>query len=71
MPTDATAQERQYEAWAAHMATTGIPRDRAFQHFAEWADEDTYQPLEDEVEALRAIGFDVDVPFRRVATTVI
>ena len=47
-----------YEVWADHLVARGIDRARAFEHFAEWAEEDTYFPLEVELAAMREAGFD-------------
>ena len=60
MPAGRAEREATYEAWAEHMVACGIERSRAFEHFAEWADEDTYFPLEAELDALRAVGFEAD-----------
>ncbi|MCY4012554.1 MAG: class I SAM-dependent methyltransferase [Gammaproteobacteria bacterium] len=57
MPTDAAQQQAAYAEWAAHMVARGIPQPRAWQHFRDWADEDTYLPLDDELAALTAVGF--------------
>ena len=57
MPTDAIQQQADYAEWAAHMVARGIPEPRAWQHFRDWADEDTYLPLDDELAALTAVGF--------------
>jgi tRNA (cmo5U34)-methyltransferase len=45
-----------YRDWAAHLIDSGIPEDRAWQDFREWADEDTYFPVEDEMAALTRVG---------------
>jgi tRNA (cmo5U34)-methyltransferase len=61
---DATVQEHGrahdwvYEVWAAHMAAHGIPRAEADQLFANWAKEDTYQPLHVELSLLADAGFE-------------
>lgn len=65
MPGGRAEQAAAYEAWADHMVACGIERSRAFEHFAEWADEDTYFPLEAELDALRAVGFDADCVWRQ------
>lgn len=57
MPADAEAREAEYAFWAAHMVSRGIPEERAYRHFAEWAEEDTYQPIELELAAMAAAGF--------------
>lgn len=57
MPTDAARQQADYATWAAHLIASGIAEPRAWQHFRDWADEDTYLPLDDELAALTAVGF--------------
>ena len=57
MPSDAVQQQADYAEWASHMVASGIPEPRAWQHFRDWADEDTYLPLDDELAALTAVGF--------------
>ena len=57
MPTDPARQQADYATWAAHLVASGIPEPRAWQHFRDWADEDTYLPLDDELAALTAVGF--------------
>lgn len=57
MPSDPEGREAGYAFWAAHMVSRGIPEERAYQHFAEWAEEDTYQPIEEELAAMAAAGF--------------
>ena len=61
MPSDPDGREAGYAFWAAHMVSRGIPSERAFQHFAEWAEEDTYQPIELELAAMAAAGFTVGI----------
>ena len=60
MSADPAVRDATYEAWAEHMATSGIDREEAFAHFAQWAEEDTYFPLEVELEAMRAVGFQAE-----------
>lgn len=60
MPTDTEERDALYRHWAAHQVANGIPEDRAWAHFAEWAEEDTYLPLEEELAALRRVGFEAD-----------
>ena len=51
------AQAQCYRIWAAHLVSCGIDERRAYEHFNEWAAEDTYFPLDDELAALRDAGF--------------
>ena len=60
MPTGGDERERLYRVWADHLVANGIEEDRAWAHFDEWAREDTYLPLDDELGALRSIGFDAE-----------
>lgn len=64
MPADKAGRDAAYDAWADHMAACGIERSRAFEHFAEWAEEDTYFPLEAELETMRAAGLDAQCVWR-------
>lgn len=61
MPSEPEGRAAGYAFWAAHMVSRGIPEDRAWQHFAEWAEEDTYQPIELELAAMAAAGFTVGI----------
>ncbi len=58
MPADDAGRAAAFDAWAAHMARSGIDDAQARRHFAEWAGEDTYLPLDDELAALGAAGFE-------------
>lgn len=71
MPADPAASEAIWSAWADHMVGKGIARERAFRHFEEWADEDTYFPLEEELAAVAAAGFDAECVWREVGMTVV
>lgn len=71
MPADPSASEATWSAWADHMVGRGIARERAFQHFEEWAEEDTYFPLEEELAAVAAAGFDARCVWREVGMTVV
>jgi tRNA (cmo5U34)-methyltransferase len=55
-----------YDRWVAHMGEHGIGEDEARGHFAAWADEDRYFPLDAELAALRAAGYaEVECFWRR------
>jgi SAM-dependent methyltransferase len=60
MPDDEGERQRLYRHWADHLVASGIPEDRAWAHFEDWAEEDTYLPLDAELEALRAAGFQAE-----------
>ena len=62
---DPDENRRIYEFWADHMVASGIEsRERAFEHFAEWAEEDTYFTLDEELSALAEAGFDAECVWR-------
>jgi tRNA (cmo5U34)-methyltransferase len=72
LPAADPARGEAWRAWAAHLVASGIEEPRAWAHFEEWADEDTYFPLEDEVAALEREGFDARCTWRdRVSTVVV
>ena len=64
MPATEPEREAEYAFWAAHMVSRGIPEERAYQHFEEWADEDTYFPIEEELAAMKAAGFEAEYAWR-------
>ena len=63
------SRERTYRLWAAHLVSCGISEGRAYQHFDEWALEDTYFPLEEELAAMRQAGFDAECIWRDAPNT--
>jgi tRNA (cmo5U34)-methyltransferase len=70
MPGEEPARGEAFGAWAAHLIASGIEERRAWEHFAEWADEDTYFPLDAELEALEAAGFAAHCAWREGVSTV-
>jgi len=66
MPEDPVLSGLVFDRWAAHMGEHGIGDAEARQHFAAWADEDRYFPLDAELGALRSAGFEaVECFYRR------
>ena len=61
---DLVERDRAYRLWANHMVACGIGESQAWQHFDEWAEEDTYFPMEDELAAMREAGFRADCIWR-------
>jgi tRNA (cmo5U34)-methyltransferase len=60
-----------FERWAARMADHGITAAEATGHFAAWAAEDRYFPLDEELAALRRAGFaEVECFWRRAASAI-
>ena len=60
MPPEGEERTRLYRYWADHLVRSGIAEERAWAHFDEWSEEDTYLPLEAELDALRRTGFHAD-----------
>ena len=55
-----------FDRWASHLGEHGISDDEARAHFAAWAEEDRYFPLDAELAALRRAGFaEVECFWRR------
>ena len=60
-----------FDQWAAHMAKHGISDAEARRHFAAWAGEDRYFPLDAELAALRRAGFaEVECFWRRAGSAI-
>lgn len=70
MPANPAGRKATYRLWVDHMMSCGIDEARAFEHLAEWAEEDTYFPLEEELAAMRGAGFNADCIWRQGAIAV-
>ena len=64
-------QEQCYRIWAAHLVSCGIDERRAYEHFDEWASEDTYFPLNDELTAMREAEFKAECAWREPPNTLL
>jgi tRNA (cmo5U34)-methyltransferase len=63
---DTRVNRLMFDRWAAHLGEQGIPDAEARAHFAAWAEEDRYFPLDAELAALRQAGFaEVECFWRR------
>ena len=71
MPEADPQRATDYAAWAAHLVARGITEARAYQHFEEWSDEDTYFPLDRELRAMREAGLDAECVWRQTPSTVL
>jgi len=61
-----------FDRWSARMREHGITDAGARDHFAAWAREDRYFPLDEELAALRRAGFaEVESFWRRGGTAII
>lgn len=57
VPEEPSAREEVLRQWVEHMVSCGIGESDGYEHLEQWADEDTYFPLEAELEAVEAAGF--------------
>lgn len=71
MPTEPKERDALYRKWADHMVASGIAEGDAWRHFDEWAEEDTYLPLDAEMAAMRAAGFETECVWREGPMTVV
>tara|TARA_B110000014_G_C20082648_1_gene565942 strand:- start:663 stop:1334 length:672 start_codon:yes stop_codon:yes gene_type:complete len=71
IPTSGPEKERLYRYWADHLIASGIKEDRAWKHFEEWAEEDAYFSLADELKALETVGFESHCVWREGPNAVI
>jgi len=71
MPASGERRSADYETWTAHLVSCGLTRERAREHFREWADEDFYFPLEEEIAALDAAGLEAECMWRATPSTII
>jgi len=71
MPAEEQARSAAFRGWADHLVASGIAEAQAWNHFADWAGEDTYFPLETEVAALEWAGFHARCAWREGVSTVV
>ena len=71
MSSSPAEREHGYRIWATHLISCGIEEQRAYEHFEEWASEDTYFPLDDELAALREVGFYAECTWRDPPNTLL
>ncbi len=71
MPADQPQRRKDYAKWAAHLVSCGIDEARAYEHFDEWAGEDTYFPLERELEVMAQAGFTALCAWRDTPNTLL
>jgi len=65
VPAEASAREEVLRQWVEHMVSCGIGESEGYEHLERWGEEDTYFPLEDELEAVEAAGFVADCVWRQ------
>ena len=59
-------REATWRAWADYMVAQGVEERRVLEHFKEWAEEDTYFPLEEELAAVESAGFGAECVWLRL-----
>jgi hypothetical protein len=64
MPVNPKLSRRYMEIWQKHLGQFYSLRQTQ-DFFAAWAEEDTYFPLTQELAMLKAVGFEVEVTWRR------
>ena len=60
MPADPAGRQAACRVWVDHMMACGIDEARAFEHIEEWGEEDTYFSLDEELTAMRDVGFEAE-----------
>ena len=71
IPLAASLAADTYTRWAAHLVANGDTEEQAYARFDEWAEEDRYFSIEQELDMMRAAGFDaVEVLWRAGPTSV-
>ncbi|MCI0698582.1 methyltransferase domain-containing protein [candidate division KSB1 bacterium] len=70
MAENAKLSQRYMEIWQRHLRRFYSLR-QAQSFFTTWADEDTYFPLAQELVMLKAVGFEVEVVWRRAPFAVV
>jgi tRNA (cmo5U34)-methyltransferase len=72
VPAGNALREPLMRRWAGHLVSHGDTEEQAFARFAQWAVEDRYFGIDEELEMLRQAGFEeVDVRWRVGPTSVI
>jgi tRNA (cmo5U34)-methyltransferase len=60
-----TLSKQTYARWAAHLVASGDTEAQAYARFDEWSKEDRYFSVAQEIESLRAAGFEgIEVAWR-------
>ena len=64
-------REATMRTWVGHMVRSGIGEAQAYEHLAQWAEEDTYFPLDVELSALESAGFEAECAWHRAPLAVV
>jgi tRNA (cmo5U34)-methyltransferase len=56
LPSPEPDRTEAFRGWASHLVARGIPEERAWRHFEEWSEEDTYFSVEEELAAMARAG---------------
>jgi tRNA (cmo5U34)-methyltransferase len=71
MPAADPERARTWRDWADHLVSCGIAEEEAWRHFQEWAEEDTYFAIEDELRLLEEAGLAAECVWRKGVSTVV
>ena len=71
MPAADPERARAWRGWADHLVASGIEESQAWKHFDDWSGEDTYFPLDAELEALATAGFRARCAWRQGVSTLV
>ena len=71
VPSDPAGREAAHRLWVDHMVACGIDEARAFRHLEEWAEEDTYFSLDEELAAMREAGFEAECIWHEATIAVV
>jgi len=72
MPAASALADPLRRRWASHLVQHGDSEARAYERFAEWAREDRYFGIDEELDMLREAGFcEVDVRWRQGPSAVL
>jgi len=58
VPAEAKPREAILRMWVEHMASNGITEEEGYRNLEQWAEEDTYFPLEEELSAVADAGLE-------------
>ncbi len=65
VPSEPSARKAVLQEWVEHMVSCGIDEREGYEHLERWASEDTYFPLDEELEAVEAAGFVAECAWRQ------
>jgi tRNA (cmo5U34)-methyltransferase len=70
IPVEPGSRDRVYRKWADHLVESGIEEPQAWKHFEDWAGEDRYFSLEEELDGMIGAGLEAACYWQREPSTV-